>query len=349
MIRRHITLAFGWLLLCAATEPPPEALAPYIAGDRLEPGDYAWTEGSFADASPGKKAEFETIQSWADNCIAEAKAETRDALAAAGFPAANLDGVAIGPLVCRQAQLYPQHPDLKSYAQLREQMVLARPVADSFLMAFGLAAELGNQLGGGGDFARALAGHVQLDQMLARSLGWGAGAASAGAPELPPVARAIVLARLNTAYFAQTERDAEWLKAAVAREGWPTQSAYGQAAPFQAWLLAQHADHDPLFQLEVLRLMEPLAEQDEVSKSNLAYLHDRIMLKLTGKQRYGTQYHCVDGQRRPQPLEDELAVDRLRSEAGMGTLAENIASGDRLFGPCQAGRSEVAPSRGGVR
>ena len=127
---------------------------------------------------------------------------------------------------------------------------------------------------------------------------------------------------------------AEWLKAAVARDGWPTESAYGQGPPFQAWLLAQHADHDPLFQLEVLRLMEPLAERGEVSKSNLAYLHDRIMLKLTGKQRYGTQYHCVDGQRRPRPLEDEAAVDRLRREAGMETLAENLAAGDRLFGSC---------------
>jgi hypothetical protein len=335
MILRSLALALGGLVLCAADYPPPPVqLEPYIENGRLDPGDYAWIEGSFADAPPGRKSEFAAIQSWADDCIAGAKSQARDALAAAGFPAANLDGVAIGPLACRQAKLYPRHPDLTGYAQLREQMALARPVADSFLFAVGLAAELGNQLGGAGDFVRALAAHVQLDQMLARSLGWGAGAAAAGAPELPPVARAIVLARLETAYLAQTERDAGWLKAAVARDGWPTESTYGQSAPFQAWLLAQHADHDPLFQLEVLRLMEPLAERGEVSKSNLAFLHDRIMLKLTGKQRYGTQYHCVDGQRRPQPLEDELAVDRLRREAGMGTLAENMASGDTLFGPC---------------
>jgi hypothetical protein len=334
MVLRGFGLALGAVLLCAADYPdPPPALAPYVEDGRLLPGDYAWIEGSFSDAPPDKKAEFEAIQSWADNCMAEAEKEERDALAAAGFPAASLDEVAIGPLACRQAKLYPQHPDLTSYAKLHEQMALAQPVADSFLMAVRLAQELGN-LGGNGDFARALAARVQLDQMLARSLSWGAGAASAGAPELPPMARAIVLARLNTAYLARTERDAEWLKGAVAQSGWPTESRYGQFPPFGAWLLVQHSDHDPLFQLEVLRLMEPLAERGEVSKSNLAFLYDRIMLKLAGKQRYGTQYHCVDGQRRAQPLEDELAVDRLRREAGMGTLAENIASGNNLFGPC---------------
>src|SRR5690606_36310203 len=191
--------------------PPPAQLEPYIVDGRLDPGDYAWIEGAFADAPPGRKAEFEAIQSWADDCMAEAKAQTRGALAAAGFPAANLEDVAIGPLACRQVTFSPRQADLRGYARLRQQMALARPVADSFLMAVGLAAELNNQLGGGGDFARTLAAHVQLDQMLARSLGWGAGVASAGAPGLPPAARAIVLARLNPAYLAQTERDAEWL------------------------------------------------------------------------------------------------------------------------------------------
>jgi hypothetical protein len=122
--------------------------------------------------------------------------------------------------------------------------------------------------------------------------------------------------------------------AAVAQHGWPTKSAYGEPPAFQAWLLAQHADHDPLLQLEVLRLMEPLAERGEVSKSNHAFLHDRIMLKLTGEQRYGTQVHCVDGKRRPRPLEDEAALDGLRAGAGLEPEADYLAAMDRLFGPC---------------
>jgi hypothetical protein len=333
-------LAVGAVLLCAATAPPPP-LAPYIKDGRLDPGDYAWIEGSFADAPPDKKAEFQAIQSWADNCMAEAKEQARTSLASAGFPAASLEGAAIGPVICRQAKFYPRHTDLKSYAQLREQMALARPVAESFLMAVGLARELGS-MGLGSDFGRALAARVQLDQMLARSLSWGAGAASSAAPELPPGAREIVLARLNTAYVAQTERDAEWLKTAVAQNGWPTQSKYGQTAPQQAWLLVQHADHDPLLQLQMLRLMEPLAEKGEVSKSNYAYLYDRVMLKLAGKQRYGTQVECRDGRRIPLPLENEADLDRLRETVGLGSEAEYVTQMDRSIGPCQGQASSPA-------
>ena len=103
MILRHLALPLCALLLCAADYPdPPPALVPYIEDGRLQPGDYAWIEGSFADASPGKKAEFLAIQDWADQCLDAGKAEARVTLAAAGFPTASLDGVDIGPLACRR-------------------------------------------------------------------------------------------------------------------------------------------------------------------------------------------------------------------------------------------------------
>lgn len=335
MILRHLALPLCALLLCAADYPdPPPALVPYIEDGRLQPGDYAWIEGSFADASPGKKAEFLAIQDWADQCLDAGKAEARVTLAAAGFPTASLDGVDIGPLACRQAKVHPSQAELTSYARLQQDMTLAKPVAESFLMAVGLAAQLG---GGGGDFARGLAARIQLDQMLGRSLSWGDGQASAGAPELPPVAKAIVQARMNTAYMAQAERNTDWLKAAVAGEGWPTQSTHGRDASFQAWLMVQHSDHDPLFQLEMLRLMEPLVDRGEASKSNFAYLHDRVMLKLTGQQRYGTQAQCVDGEYRPKPLEDEAALASLRAGAGLEPEADYLVSLARILGPCPAG------------
>ena len=44
--------------------------------------------------------------------------------------------------------------------------------------------------------------------------------------------------------------------------------------------------------------------------------------------------HCVDGQRRLLPVEDDLAVDRLRGEAGMEAVAAYIAEMNRVLGPC---------------
>ncbi len=76
----------------------------------------------------------------------------------------------------------------------------------------------------------------------------------------------------------------------------------------------------------MLRLMEPLVASKEVSPSNYAYLYDRIMLKLAGKQRYGTQFWCKDGPNpEVRPLEQPDRIDELRAEMQLQPLAEYAA------------------------
>ncbi|HKF18451.1 MAG TPA: Clp protease N-terminal domain-containing protein [Candidatus Dormibacteraeota bacterium] len=120
-----------------------------------------------------------------------------------------------------------------------------------------------------------------------------------------------------------TQRDnVEWLKQVIADRGWPGRSLVGPDGADAAWLIAQHADHDPDFQRECLVLLEKAAAAGEVSQSNVAYLTDRVMLKETGRQRYGTQFqHGKDGPE-PFPLEDPDSVDELRAAAGLMPLAE---------------------------
>jgi len=108
---------------------------------------------------------------------------------------------------------------------------------------------------------------------------------------------------LNSAEMGRLDRaNTNWLKQVVAEHGWPTYSLVGEDASRKAWLLAQHADHDPVFQLDVLGLMEPLVEAGEVNKTDYAYLYDRVMLKLIGTQLYATQVTCEDGKRIPRPV-----------------------------------------------
>jgi len=120
-----------------------------------------------------------------------------------------------------------------------------------------------------------------------------------------------------------TQRDnVEWLKQVIADRGWPGRSLVGPDAADAAWLIVQHADHDPDFQRDCLELLEKAAADGEVSRSNVAYLTDRVMLKETGRQRYGTQFrHGKDGPE-PFPLEDPDRVDDLRAGAGLMPLAE---------------------------
>ena len=81
--------------------------------------------------------------------------------------------------------------------------------------------------------------------------------------------------------------------------------------------------------------METLLQTQNVSAKDYAYLYDRIMLKLVGKQRYATQFECKDGTRAPQPLEADIAsVDRYRAAAKIETVAENVARMERTYGAC---------------
>ena len=206
-----------------------------------------------------------------------------------------------------------------------------------------MAVEQAERLGGprGPSLTDALLARPLGEQMLRLGVGWGDGDMK-NAPALSPDAKAIVVARLGAALGKRDHDNTQWLKGLVAKEGWPKISAVGERASQQAWLLVQHADADPAFQLQALRLMEPLVASGEVTKQNYAYLYDRVMLKLTGKQRYATQATCRGGKRMPHALEDEEAVERLRAEIGLNPLPVYLADINRMFGECRPDQPVVA-------
>ena len=123
-----------------------------------------------------------------------------------------------------------------------------------------------------------------------------------------------VKAELDAAILDNTE----WLRGVIHEYSWPGRSLVGEDGAHAAWLLAQHADHDPAFQRECLDLLQVAAGQEDASKSNLAYLTDRVLLKERGKQIYGTQFNGTE----PQPIEDPENVDELRAAAGLVPLEE---------------------------
>jgi hypothetical protein len=162
-------------------------------------------------------------------------------------------------------------------------------------------------------------------------------AANERAPKLDPAIAPYFNAHLSNAVGQEDDRNTEFLKKLVSEKGWPTISSVGQRAAGNAWLLVQHADHDPAFQLQALRLMEPLVANGEVSKRNYAYLYDRIMLKLSGKQRFGTQFMGCDGdEHKLRPLENDKQLDKLRTEYELEPIAEYRKSMKEAFGPCRA-------------
>jgi hypothetical protein len=142
------------------------------------------------------------------------------------------------------------------------------------------------------------------------------------------------------------EGNTAWLKAIVRRHGWPGRSLVGEEAASAAWLLVQHADHDPEFQRECLDLMEKAVERGDASAQDWAYLTDRVLRAEGRPQRYGTQF---TESLEPQPIEDRERVDERRASVGLGSLEEYRQQIIRNYGDPSAdgGRAAKPPIAAG--
>ncbi|APX66801.1 hypothetical protein AV944_14310 [Sphingomonas sp. LK11] len=328
---RMLALIVSAFLLTAATPPIPDVLKPYIKGDRFDPGDYKWMKGRFPDATPEEKAQDKQVRDWLKASYMAALDNTRAELLALGVTDPQLKGAPVGGLLYSQVGSFIDTSLWSSFAAFQQSLETARPIADTYLLAVKTAKQISAF-----DTPKLhdlLMARPMGEQMLRYSSSWGSGD-MADAPAISEPVKAIILSRLMTALRVEDRENTEWLKQIVAKQGWPKRSEVGDDAARQAWLLVQHADADPAFQLTVLRAMEPLVPGGEVSKKDYAYLYDRVMLKIAGKQRYATQAMCVNGLRKPMPVEDEKAVDRLRADAGLKPVKDYVAGMDKIYGPC---------------
>ena len=113
--------------------------------------------------------------------------------------------------------------------------------------------------------------------------------------------------------------------------GWPTIDQVGRDGAHAAWILVQHADLDLSFQEHCLSLMGKLLPSSQVSPVDVAYMKDRILVALGKPQIYGTQYHKVNGEVKPFPIEDEEHVDERRKQLGLSTMAEQTTLMKRIW------------------
>jgi hypothetical protein len=103
--------------------------------------------------------------------------------------------------------------------------------------------------------------------------------------------------------------------------GWISKDVFGAAASSNAWLIAQHADHDREFQTAVLRRITPFFQAGQINANDYAYLYDRVQVfVLDRQQRYGTQgEEDSKGVWRPWPCEttDLKMIDQEAIKIGM--------------------------------
>jgi hypothetical protein len=135
-------------------------------------------------------------------------------------------------------------------------------------------------------------------------------------------------------YTAMARTDSEntvWLKAYVARWGWPTVTQVGHEAVVAAFLIVQHAVHDTAFMRAMLPAIEDSQRRGDLDGGAVALLTDRLEVKAGRPQVYGTQLSFRNGHLVLDPIIDSARVDERRQRMGLPPLAEYLRLVDSVM------------------
>jgi hypothetical protein len=135
-----------------------------------------------------------------------------------------------------------------------------------------------------------------------------------------------VAAQDTTVIFAAMRADSartRWLRAAIAKHGWPTRAGAGDRAQKSAWLILQHSP-DTAWQAEMLPELEQLGRRGELPRADLALLIDRVLMQRGQRQRYGSQFTMANGRLVPAPVADLAGLDERRASMGLLPIAEYV-------------------------
>lgn len=131
-----------------------------------------------------------------------------------------------------------------------------------------------------------------------------------------------------------------WLKGQVRKSGFPTVAQVGEQGMSAAFLLVQHADRDPAFQMRVLDTLQHRGADRGVKDSELALLTDRVLRAQKKPQRYGTQFGpdpAHPGKVLMAPVEDPAHLDERRAAMGLMPISDYRCVVEVVYGAAPQG------------
>jgi hypothetical protein len=124
----------------------------------------------------------------------------------------------------------------------------------------------------------------------------------------------------------------------IKKYGYPNFDLVGEETSNNFWALIQHQDKHINFQDSVVELLKKEVDNNKASKSNYAYLVDRLLVNKKKKQIYGTQMRLnkKGNSYEPEPVRDKKNLNKRRSEMGLVTEEEYIKiMNSKFFGTLQ--------------
>ena len=121
-----------------------------------------------------------------------------------------------------------------------------------------------------------------------------------------------------------------YVSAIFRSHGFPGFDLVGKETSNKYFLLVQHSDFDPNFQLKVLKSMKQEVGKLNASGQNFAFLTDRTELNSGRPQIYGTQVF-MSGNTKIKPCVDASNLNQRRKSVGLSTIEEYIEKCNDIF------------------
>ncbi|HNR20150.1 MAG TPA: hypothetical protein PKN75_14160 [Bacteroidia bacterium] len=101
------------------------------------------------------------------------------------------------------------------------------------------------------------------------------------------------------------------------KHGWLSRNEVGRTGNKALWLVLQHASLG--IQEKYFEVMKTAVQKGKASKTDLAYLEDRILMRQNKKQLYGTQYKLdqATGEMKLWDIEDPDNLNKRRESVGL--------------------------------
>ena len=122
-------------------------------------------------------------------------------------------------------------------------------------------------------------------------------------------------------------------KKIIDANGFPNHDMVGEVASHKFWMMVQHMDGYPDFQMLVLRNMAGALDQNKASAKDFAYLTDRVLINQQRPQHYGTQvyYDKEEETYKPHPVDNIARTNERRAELGLSPLDDFLANTNEKY------------------